>query len=65
MVRTLSLLIIAILCFLPNKAYPLETVQVVILPFEIHAVKDLSYMQTEISEVIKRDLKEEGADILE
>ncbi|TES88009.1 MAG: outer membrane protein assembly factor BamA [Desulfobacteraceae bacterium] len=65
MVRTLSLLIIAILCFLPSKAYPLETVQVVVLPFEIHAIKDLSYMQAEISEVIKRDLKEEGADILE
>jgi len=38
---------------------------VVVLPFEIHAVKDLSYMQTEISDMIKRDLKQDGAIILE
>jgi outer membrane protein insertion porin family len=40
-------------------------VRVLVLPFEIHAVKDLSYMQTEISDMIKKDLKQEGAVILE
>ncbi len=65
MLRRLGLIIVAILCFLPNTARSLETVRVVVLPFEIHAVKDLSYMQTEISDMIKRDLKQDGAIILE
>ena len=65
MLRRLCLIIIAILCFFPNTARSLETVRVVVLPFEIHAVKDLSYMQTEISDMIKRDLKQDGAIILE
>ncbi|MBW2643102.1 MAG: outer membrane protein assembly factor BamA, partial [Deltaproteobacteria bacterium] len=65
MLRRLCLIIIAILCFFPNTARSLETVRVVVLPFKIHAVKDLSYMQTEISDMIKRDLKQDGAIILE
>ena len=65
MLRRLCLIIIAILFFFPNTARSLETVRVVVLPFEIHAVKDLSYMQTEISDMIKRDLKQDGAIILE
>ncbi len=64
MLRRLCLIIIAILYFFPNTAHSLETVQVLVLPFEIHAVKDLSYMQTEISDMIKKDLKQEGAVIL-
>jgi outer membrane protein insertion porin family len=38
---------------------------VVVLPFKVNTVKDLSYMKAEISEVIKRHLKEEGAVVLE
>lgn len=64
MLRRLCLIIIAILCFLPNTAHSSEAVRVLVLPFEIHAVKDLSYMQTEISDMIKKDLKQEGAVIL-
>ena len=65
MLRRLCLIIIAILCFLPNTAHSLETVRVAVLPFEVHAVKDFSYMQTEISDRIKKDLKQEGVIILE
>ncbi len=65
MLRRLCLIIIAILCFLPNTAHTLETVRVAVLPFEVHAVKDFSYMQTEISDRIKKDLKQEGVIILE
>ncbi len=65
MLRRLSLLIVAITCFFPNTARSLETVRVVVLPFKVHTVKDLSYMKAEISEVIKRHLKEEGAVVLE
>ncbi|MBE9530088.1 MAG: outer membrane protein assembly factor BamA, partial [Proteobacteria bacterium] len=64
MLRRLCLIIIAILCFLPNTAHSSEAVRVLVIPFEIHAVKDLSYMQTEISDMIKKDLKQEGAVIL-
>ena len=65
MLRRLCLIIIAILCFLPNTAHSLETVRVAVLPFEVHAVKDFSYMQTEISDMIKKDLEQEGVVILE
>ena len=65
MLKRLGLIIVAILCFFPNTARSLEIVRVVVLPFELHTVKDLSYMQTEISDMIKRDLKQEGAVILE
>jgi len=65
MLRQLCLIIIAILCFLPNTAHSLETVRVAVLPFEVHAVKDFSYMQSEILDRIKKDLKQEGVIILE
>ncbi len=65
MLRRLSLLIVTIMCFFPNTARSLETVRVVVLPFEVHTLKDLSYMKAEISEVIKRHLKEDGAVVLE
>ena len=65
MLRRLCLIIIGILCFLPNAAHSLETIRVVVLPFEVHAVKDSSYMQTEISDMIKKDLEQEGVVILE
>ncbi|MFO7971094.1 MAG: outer membrane protein assembly factor BamA, partial [Desulfobacterales bacterium] len=58
-------MIIVMLCFLPNTARSLEAVRVLVLPFDILSVEDLSYMQTEISDRIKKDLKQEGAVILE
>ncbi len=65
MLRRLCLIIIAILCFVPNTVHSLETLRVLVLPFEMHAVKDFSYKQIEISDMIKKDLKQEGVLILE
>jgi outer membrane protein insertion porin family len=65
MLKRLCLIIIAMLCFLPNTAHSLEALRVLVLPFEIRAVKDFSYMQTEIADRIKKDLKQEGVVILE
>ncbi len=65
MLRRLCSMIIVMLCFLPNTARSLEAVRVLVLPFDILSVEDLSYMQTEISDRIKKDLKQEGAVILE
>jgi len=65
LIRRLCLIIIVMLCFLPNTAHSLEAVRVLVLPFDILSVEDLSYMQTEISDRIEKDLKQEGAVILE
>ena len=62
--RHLSLAIIALLLILPNIAHSIESVKVIVLPFEIHARKDLSSLQNEILNVIKTYIKEEGAIIL-
>ena len=64
MYRHLSLVIIALLLIPLNIAHAIESVKVVVLPFEIHARKDLSSLQNEILNVIKTHIKEEGAFIL-
>jgi outer membrane protein insertion porin family len=64
MYKHLSLVIIALLLISPNIAHSIDSVKVVVLPFEIHAGKDLSSLQNEILNVIKTYIKEEGAFIL-
>jgi outer membrane protein insertion porin family len=64
MYRHLSLVIIALLLIPLNIAHSIDSVKVVVLPFEIHARKDLSSLQNEILNVIKTYMKEEGAFIL-
>ena len=63
--RHTYLLLFAIICCFSKVAYALETVRVIVLPFEIHAQEELSYLQSEISEAIKKHLKQEDAIILE
>lgn len=63
--RCLVLFVIAILTLVPNTAYPLEAVRVAVLPFEVHSVKDLAYMQAEIAGIIKKHLKQDGAVIVD
>ncbi|MBW1693402.1 MAG: outer membrane protein assembly factor BamA [Deltaproteobacteria bacterium] len=65
MIKRLNLLIIIMLCILPNTVFSIDRIRVVVLPFEIHSMKDLSYIKTEISEVIKSNLKQEGAVIVD
>ncbi|RZB29914.1 MAG: outer membrane protein insertion porin family [Desulfobacteraceae bacterium Eth-SRB1] len=65
MLKHLSILIIAIICYLPNNAYSQESVRIVVLPFEIYSHEDISYLEDEISAVIGKHLKEDGAIVLD
>jgi len=65
MLKRLSLLIIVIICFSANNAHSIEAVKIVVLPFEIHALKALGYLESEIPKVISSHLKQEGAVLLE
>ena len=63
--RCLVLFVIMSLTLVPNTACPLETVRVAVLPFEVHSVKDLAYMQAEIAGIIKKHLKQDGAVVVD
>ena len=52
------------MCFFPTALYARKKVSVTILPFEIYASDDLSYLELEISNVIKKFLEQEGAVVL-
>ena len=41
-----------------------QTVRVIILPFEVYAQEDLSYLKQQIPQVIKTQLEQEGARVL-
>ena len=56
---------VLVLVLLPNAVFSAEPVQVVILPFEIHAREDMAYLKTEIPKLIKKELKQEGAKLLD
>ncbi len=45
-------------------AYAQQPTSVVIMPFEIHAQDDLSYLQKQIPQAIKTQLEQEGANVL-
>ncbi len=55
---------LALVCFFPTDLYARKKFSVTILPFEIHAREDLSYLEQEISDVIKKFLEQEGAVVL-
>ena len=65
MLKRLSMLIIAIICLSVNSAHSMEAVRIVVLPFKIHALKELGYLESEIPKVIRSHLKQEGAVLLE
>ena len=60
----LCLIGLAVMCFFPTALYARKKVNVTILPFEIYAREDLSYLELEISNVIKKFLEQEGAVVL-
>ncbi len=64
MFRHLSLAITALFLISPNIVHSRDSVKVIVLPFEIHSRKDLSSLQNEILNVIKKHIEEEGAFIL-
>lgn len=49
---------------LTDVAFAQQSVRVVILPFDIHAQQDLSYLQKEIPQAIKTQLEQAGANVL-
>jgi outer membrane protein insertion porin family len=65
MQKYLNLLLMAITLFLPPGAYSLETVRILVLPFGIHSQQDLSYLKTEIPEVLKNHFKQNSAIVIE
>ena len=59
-------MIILLPLFMLNSAYAAEeAVKVIVLPFNIHALAELSYLVTEIPRVIGKHLKNDGATLLE
>jgi outer membrane protein insertion porin family len=47
-----------------DVAFAQQTVRVVILPFQIHAQEELSYLKAQIPQVIKTQLEQQGAKVL-
>lgn len=60
----LCIIMIALLLFLPGPVFAQQVVRVIILPFEIHAQEELSYLQAEIPKALKRNLEAEGAKVM-
>jgi len=59
------ILVTLIFVMLPNLAFSAQAVRVLILPFDIHARNDMAYLKTEIPKLLKNELKQEGASLLE
>ena len=55
---------IAVLGLFRMPAYSQQPVNIVILPFEIFAQKDLAYLQSEIPSALKKSLEQAGARVL-
>ena len=53
-----------ILLVTPNMTILAQDTQVMVLPFDVHSLEDLTYLKTEISKLISNQLKSEGAVIL-
>ena len=64
MIKHAWLILLLWACCLPGAALAQQTVRVIILPFQIHAQEDLSYLQKEIPQAIKTQLEQEGAKVL-
>jgi outer membrane protein insertion porin family len=58
------LILFVFICLCAEMAYAQQPTSVVIMPFEIHAQGDLSYLQKQIPQAIKTQLEQEGANVL-
>ncbi|MBU1713828.1 MAG: outer membrane protein assembly factor BamA [Proteobacteria bacterium] len=65
MKKYLCLIAISIIYLFSNTSYALETVNVLVLPFEVNSQEELSYLNDQIPQVIKNHLKLNGAVVLE
>ncbi len=57
-------ILLILFALIADVAYGQQPVRVVILPFEVYAQQDLSYLKEQIPAVIKTQLEQEGAKIL-
>ncbi len=64
MLKRLCLIIIGILCGFPVMGFGAERVQVMVLPFEIHAQQNLEYLKDQVPQLIQRHLERDGATIV-
>ncbi|UCG09247.1 MAG: outer membrane protein assembly factor BamA [Desulfobacterales bacterium] len=64
MIKRLCLLLIAIVGYFSGTLYAQQTISVVVLPFEVHAKPELSYLQEEIPKALSNQLEQEGAKVL-
>ena len=64
MFKRLNLIIIGILCGLPVMCLGAESVQVMVLPFEIHAQQNLEYLKNQVPQLIQHHLERNGATIV-
>jgi outer membrane protein insertion porin family len=64
MIYRAALILFMFICLLAEIAYAQQPTRVVIMPFEIHAQDDLSYLQKQIPQAIKTQLEQEGANVL-
>ena len=65
MIKRCWLICVTLICLFPPCVYSQSAKKVAVLPFRINAQEDLSYLSTEIPNLIKNDLKREGAEIVE
>jgi outer membrane protein insertion porin family len=64
MIYRLRPILFVFICLFAEIAYAQQPISVVIMPFEIHAQDDLSYLQEQIPQAIKTQLEQEGANVL-
>ena len=64
MIKRLCLLFIAVLGYFPSALYAQQAIGVAVLPFEVHARAELSYLQQEIPKALSTQLEKEGARVL-
>jgi outer membrane protein insertion porin family len=55
---------LALAFWLPKTAYALETVRVLVLPFDIYSQEDLAYLGNEVPKALGSQLTQEGASVV-
>jgi len=64
MIKRACLILFVFIGLWTDVVYAQRPVSVLIMPFEIHARDDLSYLQKEIPQAVKKQLEQEGANVL-
>jgi len=64
MIKRAGPILLTLFFLMADVAYGQQPIRVVILPFEVYAQEDLSYLKQQIPEVIKTQLEQEGARVL-